>query len=222
MFEWDPVKARQNLQKHRVSFDGATTTLLDPLSKTALDPYHSVTEHCYLTFGLSWRGRLLVVSYTERRSTIRIISARIATRLSERFMKKITGEIDDWLLPEYERSDLGELVQGKYAFTQVDFAELVKLTVACIGEDEGVRFEHHSPGNNPARHKAGDWTYEIDTDNQITLRFGSVNFEVLRNRCLIQQSSQAHKNSWSYRTLSLNTSAISKTECNIMANMTLA
>lgn len=80
MFEWDPVKAKQNLQKHRVSFDEAATALLDPLSKTALDRYHSVTEHRYLTFGLSWRGRLLVVSYTERRSTIRIISARIATR----------------------------------------------------------------------------------------------------------------------------------------------
>jgi uncharacterized protein len=79
-FEWDPVKAIQNSQKHGVSFVEAATALLDPLSKTALDPYHSIGEQRFLTFGLSWRGRLLAVSYTDRGSDIRIISARTATR----------------------------------------------------------------------------------------------------------------------------------------------
>jgi uncharacterized DUF497 family protein len=78
MFEWDQSKAKSNLRKHGVSFEEASTALLDPLSKTALDPYHSLAER-FLTFGLSWRGRLLAVSHTERRATIRIISARVAT-----------------------------------------------------------------------------------------------------------------------------------------------
>jgi uncharacterized DUF497 family protein len=79
MFEWDQNKAKSNLRKHSVSFEEASTALLDPLSKTARDPYHSIAEHRFLTFGLSWRGRLLAVSHTERRATIRIISPRVAT-----------------------------------------------------------------------------------------------------------------------------------------------
>lgn len=109
-------------------------------------------------------------------------------------MKKITEELDDWLLPEYERSELGELVRGKYAFTQVDFAELVKLTIACIGEDEGLRFEHHWRGENRARRKAGDWTYEIDNANQITLRYWLNDFrsieEPMSNPALITSSQE--------------------------------
>ncbi len=30
-------------------------------------------------------------------------------------MKKVKSELNDWLRPEYKRSDFGELVRGKYA-----------------------------------------------------------------------------------------------------------
>lgn len=79
-FEWDPLKAKSNFWKHRVSFGEASTALLDPLSKTASDPNHSVEEYRFITFGMSARHRLLVVSYTERGEIIRLISARLATR----------------------------------------------------------------------------------------------------------------------------------------------
>ena len=79
-FEWDPLKADSNLRKHRVSFEEAATALLDTLSRTALDPDHSIREHRFVTFGVSARRRLLVVSCTEREETIRIISARLATK----------------------------------------------------------------------------------------------------------------------------------------------
>ena len=79
-FEWDPIKAKSNLWKHRVSFVEASTALLDPLSKTDLDPDHSFEEHRFITFGTSARQRLLVVSYTEGDGVIRLISARLATR----------------------------------------------------------------------------------------------------------------------------------------------
>ena len=75
------------------------------------------------------------------------------------------------LRPEYKRSDFGELISGKYASVQVDFHHLTGLMLTCIGEDEGVRFTHHSIGNYLANHKPGDWTYEIDNANQITLRY---------------------------------------------------
>ena len=79
-FDWDPTKARLNLWKHRVSFEEASTTLLDPFSKTDLDPDHSLNENRFITIGLSARQRLLVVSYTGSVEVIRLISARLATR----------------------------------------------------------------------------------------------------------------------------------------------
>jgi hypothetical protein len=80
MVEWDPYKAKRNLAKHKVSFEEAETSLLDPLAKTAADPDHSSDERRFITFGLSAKQRLLVVSFTWRGDSIRIISARLATR----------------------------------------------------------------------------------------------------------------------------------------------
>jgi uncharacterized DUF497 family protein len=78
--EWDPRKARSNLRKHRVSFEEAATALSDPMAATGADPDHSITEERYVTFGVSERGRLLVVAHTDEEETIRIISARIASK----------------------------------------------------------------------------------------------------------------------------------------------
>jgi len=86
-------------------------------------------------------------------------------------MKNLRQNLDDSLRPEYKRSDFGEMVQGKFADTQLEFAELVSLLIACIGEDEGLKFIHHSPANCSAGHKSGDWSYELDDANQITLRY---------------------------------------------------
>jgi uncharacterized protein len=78
-FDWDPFKARSNFWKHGVSFEEASTALLDSLSKTDLDPNHSFEEQRFITFGVSARQRLLVVAYTDEGETIRIISVRLAT-----------------------------------------------------------------------------------------------------------------------------------------------
>lgn len=79
-FEWDPEKARSNLRKHGVSFEEAATCFGDRLSITIGDPEHSGVESRYVLVGLSFRNRLLVVVHTERGDTIRVISARKATR----------------------------------------------------------------------------------------------------------------------------------------------
>ena len=78
-FEWDREKASRNLRKHSVSFDEAVTVFYDPFSATFNDPEHSVDEQRFITVGYSARGRLLVVSHTERGEVLRIISARLAT-----------------------------------------------------------------------------------------------------------------------------------------------
>jgi len=79
-FEWDPQEAGSNFRKHRVSFEEAATALNDPMSATGSDPDHSVGEDRYITFGVSEQGRLLVVAHAALGQTIRIISARKASR----------------------------------------------------------------------------------------------------------------------------------------------
>lgn len=78
-FEWDRRKAAENLASQGVSFEEAATIFRDPLSQTGRDPDHSIDEERFVVFGVSSRGRLLVVAHTERGDTIRIISARAAT-----------------------------------------------------------------------------------------------------------------------------------------------
>ena len=80
-FTWDPRKARINQRRHRVSFEEARTVFGDPLAVTFADPDHSLGEFRYLTFGESVRGRLLVVVHVALEGgSIRLVSARIATR----------------------------------------------------------------------------------------------------------------------------------------------
>jgi len=79
-FEWDERKAATNLAKHGISFDEGKTVFDDPFYVDFYDPDHFHGEHRYIIFGMSQRHRLLVVSYTERGDTIRLISARLATR----------------------------------------------------------------------------------------------------------------------------------------------
>jgi uncharacterized DUF497 family protein len=78
-FEWDPAKAAENLEKHGVSFEEASTVFRDTFSATGLDPDHSVGEERFVTFGVSTGGRLLLVAHTEHGDTIRLFSARPAT-----------------------------------------------------------------------------------------------------------------------------------------------
>lgn len=79
-FEWNRDKAVNNLSKHGISFEEAKTVFNDPLFVDFYDPDHSEDEERYLIVGESNLGRLLIVSYTERKDLIRIISARKVTR----------------------------------------------------------------------------------------------------------------------------------------------
>ena len=84
-FTWDPRKDARNQRKHGVGFREAASVLEDPLSTTYPDPAHSRGEQRYVTIGRSRLGRALVVAHTEQGDTIRIISARPATRRERRF-----------------------------------------------------------------------------------------------------------------------------------------
>jgi len=78
-FEWDSEKAKENLDKHKVSFQEAKTIYNDPFLWIFPDTEHSDIEQRYIGIGCSERGRILVVIHTERGESIRIISCRKAT-----------------------------------------------------------------------------------------------------------------------------------------------
>jgi uncharacterized DUF497 family protein len=85
---WNARKAAANLKKHKVSFEEASTIFADSLAITGADPDHSVGEVRWITFGQSVSGRLLAVAHTDEDDTIRIISARTATRHEKRFYEE--------------------------------------------------------------------------------------------------------------------------------------
>jgi uncharacterized DUF497 family protein len=89
-FTWDPDKAEANLRKHRVSFEEAITVYDDPLAISAADPEHSFGEERWITFGLSFRGRVLAVFHTEELggTIMRLISARPGTLRERRLYEE--------------------------------------------------------------------------------------------------------------------------------------
>ena len=89
-FEWNPQKAAANLAKHAVSFEDEATVFGDPLGRIMADPRHSAEEQRLVLLGLSQSKHLLAVMYVNRGETLRIISARRATRRERRDYEEVT------------------------------------------------------------------------------------------------------------------------------------
>ena len=77
MFEWDPIKAMTNEQKHGVAFADTFAVFEDPYAVT-ISQYED-GEARFVTIGSDAFFRILVVVYTWRGERIRIITARRAT-----------------------------------------------------------------------------------------------------------------------------------------------
>ena len=76
-FEWDEDKNAINKEKHKISFETAAYVFDDPYYIEMFDFEHSVDEDRYIAIGKV--GDVLFVVFTERKDTIRLISARLAT-----------------------------------------------------------------------------------------------------------------------------------------------
>jgi len=75
-YEWDSEKASPNLRKHGVDFADAVGVFHDPLALTVPDDRHD--EARFITMGIDFLGRLVIVAYAWNGKIIRIISAREA------------------------------------------------------------------------------------------------------------------------------------------------
>ncbi len=76
-FEWDAKKAARNKRVHGISFEFAVEVFLDVSRLEWFDGSQFYGEERWLTVGLA-DGVELLVAYTIRNETIRIISARKA------------------------------------------------------------------------------------------------------------------------------------------------
>jgi len=84
-FEWNLNKAKQNYNKHKVSFDRAAEIFLDPFMVSIYDTEHSKSEERWITIGKDRNDVPLVVIHTfnevdRNNCVIRIISSRKATK----------------------------------------------------------------------------------------------------------------------------------------------
>jgi len=80
-FTWDEGKNAANLAKHGVSFEEARALFLSGVNYLELfDEAHSIAEERFIAIGPISRGVMLVVWTEQDEDTIRIISARRATK----------------------------------------------------------------------------------------------------------------------------------------------
>ena len=81
-YAWDPNKARTNLRKHGISFADAVLIFEDSNAITIEDEHTEETR--YISIGMDAQSRILLVVFTWRNNTIRIISARKTTLLERK------------------------------------------------------------------------------------------------------------------------------------------
>jgi hypothetical protein len=86
-FEWDPAKARSNFTKHEISFSDVEPAFYDQFAISMPDPGAS-SEERFVLVGMGAIGRIIVVVYTYRGNSIRIISARAATKAERKTYEK--------------------------------------------------------------------------------------------------------------------------------------
>ena len=85
--EWDPSKARTNLEKHGISFSDVEPAFYDEFAISISDEF-SEAEERFLLIGRDALGRVLTVSYAYRGDSIRLISARPSTKSERREYEK--------------------------------------------------------------------------------------------------------------------------------------
>ena len=79
-FAWDKGNKNKNWAKHKVSNEEAEQAFFDERRKTFSDKLHSGREERFRVVGKTEQGRLLFVTFTIRKSKVRIISARDINR----------------------------------------------------------------------------------------------------------------------------------------------
>jgi len=86
-FLWDRAKARENLQKHGVSFEQACEAFFDPFLRVVEAGTDAEARDTVIGMDLHW-NLLFVVHVAIEDSRFRIVSARKATRSERTFYEE--------------------------------------------------------------------------------------------------------------------------------------
>ena len=87
VFEWDEVKAKENILKHGISFENATKVFFDDCRIEIYDFENSTaTEERFDIIGMA--DNILFVVYTEKTESYRLISARLATKVERKMYEQ--------------------------------------------------------------------------------------------------------------------------------------
>jgi len=145
---WDPVKATQNLKKHGVSFEEASDVFDDSFRSTVFDEDHSDEEDRYVSLGLTTTDKLLIVFYTHRGETVRLITARRPTPSETRhYMDDDQRIFDEPMEPGDEETshlDWTKAVRGLHHIPR-------EKGSAILDEDVHVVFRTSEEVNNALR-----------------------------------------------------------------------
>ena len=90
-FEWDDRKARSNLRKHKISFEIGRRVFKDDAGFDEIDDREDYGEERVVRIGLA-EGALLAVTFTERGTRRRIISARKASKREQTLYFDLTAQ----------------------------------------------------------------------------------------------------------------------------------
>ena len=91
--EWDRKKAISNLKKHGIDFADAVAVLEDERAITIFEDYPD--EERFITTGMDAFSRILVVVYTWRGNSVRLISAREAGRLDDDILQWFRDQVHE-------------------------------------------------------------------------------------------------------------------------------
>jgi uncharacterized DUF497 family protein len=86
-FEWDPAKERSNRTKHGISFSDVEPAFYDEFALSMPDPF-SISEERFVVIGQVALSRVLAIAYTYTGESIRVISARPATKAERTIYEK--------------------------------------------------------------------------------------------------------------------------------------
>jgi len=81
-FTWDKKKKKKNIEKHSIDFSELTRVFDKPML-TRIDNREAYGETRWISLG-DLDGKIVILVYTEEGDTIRLISARRATKNEKR------------------------------------------------------------------------------------------------------------------------------------------
>jgi len=90
-FEWDAGNSGKSWRRHRVSQAEAEQVFFNRPIVVAEDPEHSAKEPRYFSLGRTDAGRRLMVVFTLRGPSLRVISARPMSRRERKVHEEAKG-----------------------------------------------------------------------------------------------------------------------------------